>query len=40
MDLPGYGYAKVTEKVKEQWGHMIEKLSSDLQTAEAGVPFD
>lgn len=24
VDLPGYGYAKVTEKVKEQWGHMIE----------------
>ncbi len=24
VDLPGYGYAKVSEKVKEQWGKMIE----------------
>lgn len=24
VDLPGYGYARVTEKVKEQWGRMIE----------------
>lgn len=30
VDLPGYGYAKVTEKVKEQWGHMIENY---LQTS-------
>ena len=25
VDLPGYGYAKVTESVKEQWGAMIER---------------
>lgn len=24
VDLPGYGYAKVNEKVKVQWGRMIE----------------
>ena len=24
VDLPGYGYAKVNEKVKAQWGKMIE----------------
>lgn len=24
VDLPGYGYAKVAEKVKEKWGKMIE----------------
>jgi GTP-binding protein len=24
VDLPGYGFAKVPEKVKEQWGRMIE----------------
>lgn len=24
VDLPGYGYAKVNEKVKEQWGKMVE----------------
>lgn len=34
VDLPGYGYAKVNEKVKEQWGHMIENYlhsSSNLK---------
>lgn len=25
VDLPGYGYAKVSESVKEKWGKMIEK---------------
>lgn len=25
VDLPGYGYAKVSEKVREQWGRMIER---------------
>ncbi len=25
VDLPGYGYAKVSEAVKEKWGKMIEK---------------
>lgn len=25
VDLPGYGYAKVSEKEKEKWGKMIEK---------------
>ncbi len=25
VDLPGYGYAKANEKVKAQWGRMIEK---------------
>lgn len=25
VDLPGYGYAKVTESVKVQWGKMIER---------------
>lgn len=24
VDLPGYGYAKVTQSVKEKWGKMIE----------------
>ena len=24
-DLPGYGYAKVSESVKEKWGKMVEK---------------
>lgn len=30
VDLPGYGYAKVSESVKEKWGRMIEKY---LQTS-------
>lgn len=25
VDLPGYGYARVSEKTKEQWGRMIER---------------
>ena len=25
VDLPGYGYARVSLSVKEQWGHMIER---------------
>lgn len=25
VDLPGYGYAKVSEKEKQQWGRMIER---------------
>ena len=25
VDLPGYGYAKANEKVKAQWGRMIER---------------
>ena len=25
VDLPGYGYAKVSEKEKEQWGRLVER---------------
>ena len=25
VDLPGYGYAKVTQEVKEQWGKLVER---------------
>lgn len=25
MDLPGYGYAKVSKELKEKWGKMIER---------------
>ena len=34
VDLPGYGYARVSEKEKEQWGRMIERYlhtSKDLK---------
>lgn len=35
VDLPGYGYARVSEKEKEQWGRMIERYlhgSSQLKS--------
>jgi GTP-binding protein len=34
VDLPGYGYAKVSQEIKEKWGKMIEnylKQSSQLK---------
>lgn len=34
VDLPGYGYAKVSQSEKEKWGKMIEKylhISKDLK---------
>ena len=31
VDLPGYGYAKVSEEIKAQWGKMIERY---LHTSE------
>lgn len=32
VDLPGYGYAKVSEKEKEQWGKLVERyLHSSTQ---------
>ncbi|MCI6629735.1 MAG: ribosome biogenesis GTP-binding protein YihA/YsxC [Lachnospiraceae bacterium] len=30
VDLPGYGYAKVSQETKEQWGRMVERY---LQTS-------
>ena len=32
VDLPGYGYAKASEKEKEKWGQLIEKY---LNTSDA-----
>ncbi len=32
VDLPGYGYAKVSESIKEKWGNMIERyLKTSIQ---------
>lgn len=31
VDLPGYGYAKVSQEIKAKWGRMIERY---LQTSE------
>ena len=35
VDLPGYGYAKVSESVKEQWGKMIERYLRKSPTLKA-----
>jgi GTP-binding protein len=32
IDLPGYGYAKVPEKIRKNWGPMIETYLSQRQT--------
>lgn len=31
VDLPGYGYAKVSAKEREQWGKMIEKYLNNSE---------
>ena len=35
VDLPGYGYAKVSEKEKEQWGKLIEKYLNTSKQLKA-----
>ena len=35
VDLPGYGYAKVSEEVKEKWGKLIERYLHDSQMLKA-----
>ncbi|MGN0334512.1 MAG: ribosome biogenesis GTP-binding protein YihA/YsxC [Lachnospiraceae bacterium] len=35
VDLPGYGYAKVSEKVKEQWGKLIERYLNESEMLKA-----
>jgi len=32
VDLPGYGYAKVPEAIRRQWGPMVETYLSDRRT--------
>lgn len=32
VDLPGYGYAKVSQSVKEQWGKMIDRYLKNSKT--------
>ncbi|MCL5807402.1 MAG: ribosome biogenesis GTP-binding protein YihA/YsxC [Deltaproteobacteria bacterium] len=32
IDLPGYGYAKVPEAIRQQWGPMIETYLSERET--------
>ena len=35
VDLPGYGYAKVSEKEKEKWGKMIERYLQNSKKLKA-----
>lgn len=35
VDLPGYGYAKVSESIKEKWGKMIENYLHKSQQLKA-----
>ena len=35
VDLPGYGYAKVSQKEKEKWGKMIEKYLHNSKVLQA-----
>lgn len=37
VDLPGYGYARVPEKVKKDWGQMIETYLSTRPTLKGAV---
>lgn len=32
VDLPGYGYAKVSKKIQEKWGTMVERYLSSRST--------
>lgn len=35
VDLPGYGYAKVSQSVKEQWGKLIERYLHESKRLKA-----
>lgn len=35
VDLPGYGYARVSEAIREKWGKMIEKYLRSSQQLKA-----
>lgn len=35
VDLPGYGYAKVAEEVKEKWGRMVERYLHESRQLKA-----
>ena len=37
VDLPGYGYAKVSQAEKERWGKLMEDFFADPGTFELGV---
>lgn len=37
VDLPGYGFAKVSKQIKEQWGRMIEEYLSRREQLKAVI---
>ena len=37
VDVPGYGYAKVSKKEREKWGQMIEQYLSERQPLKGVV---
>ena len=37
VDLPGYGYAKVSQKEKERWGKLMERYFAEPQLITLGV---
>lgn len=37
VDLPGYGYAKVSQGEKERWGKLMEEFFADPGTFDLGV---
>jgi GTP-binding protein len=37
VDLPGYGYARVPEKIRRQWGPMVERYLSSRTSLEGVV---
>ena len=37
VDLPGYGYAKVSRAEKERWGRLIESWFADTQLMTLGI---
>lgn len=37
VDVPGYGYAKVSKKERDRWGHMMEEYFSERENLQAVV---
>lgn len=37
VDLPGYGYAKVSQSEKERWNRLMESFFADLNRFDLGV---
>ncbi len=40
VDLPGYGYAKVSEQEKIKWGQLIERYLHRSEAVESSIPSD